>query len=48
MFFMDIDSFKANFLYFVFSYHKPDYSVNYFDRIGDDGELGYYTFTTTW
>lgn len=47
MFFMDIETFKNSFLYFVCSFYRIDNKVNYFDRAGDEGQLGYYTFSTT-
>ena len=46
-FFIDIDTFKANYLYFTVSYYRPNYIVNYYDRKNDTGTLGHYRFTTT-
>ena len=47
LFFMDIDSFKQGFLYFLISYYRDDWISSYYDRTNDDGSLARYTFTTT-
>jgi hypothetical protein len=47
-FFMDIESFKNCFLYFLIQYHRHDYITSYYDKQNDDeGKLARYTFTTT-
>ena len=46
-FFIDIESFKNCFLYFLIQYHRHDYVVSYYDRSNDDSSIKRYTFTTT-
>lgn len=47
-FFIDIDSFKANFLYCVVQMHRENFHVSYYDKQDDNGALARYTFTTTY
>lgn len=46
-FFIDIDTFKSSFLYFLVQYHRDNFKVSYYDKVGDDSSLARYTFTTT-
>jgi len=46
-FFIDIVTFKASSLYFVIQFYRSDFQTSFYDRRGDDGTLGHYTFTTT-
>jgi hypothetical protein len=46
-FFIDIDSFKTFFLYFLVQFHRDNYVVSYYDRTNDDSSLARYTFWTT-
>jgi hypothetical protein len=47
IFFIDIDSFKASFLYFLVQYYNDDFTVSYYENLNDDGGLKRYTFSTT-
>ena len=47
LFFIDINTFQASFLYFCISYYHDDWPVSYFERLNDDGSLQRYTFSTT-
>ena len=46
-FFIDIDTFRDFFLYFLIQFHRDHYEVSYYDRQNDDGSLARYTFRTT-
>ena len=47
-FFIDIETFKQYFLYFLIQYHRDNFKVSFYDRRDDDGSLARYTFTTTY
>lgn len=47
-FFMDIDTFKNSFLYFLVQYNRDNFQVSYYDMRNDVGALARYTFTTTY
>lgn len=47
IFFIDIESFKSSFLYFLVQFYRDDYKVSYYEQLNDDGKLKRYTFSTT-
>ena len=47
LFFIDIETFKSSFLYFLVQYYRDDYVVSYYEQLNDDGKLKRYTFSTT-
>lgn len=47
IFFIDIESFKSSFLYFLVQYYNDDFTVSYYENLNDDGTLKRYTFSTT-
>jgi len=44
VFFIDMDTFKASFLYFLVQYHRADWVVNYYEVLEDDGRLHKFFF----
>lgn len=46
MFFMDVNTFKNNFLYFVVTMYQQDWKTSYYFNKGDDGKLKKYLFST--
>ena len=47
IFFIDIETFKNHFLYFLIQFYRDDYVVSYYDKKNDDSRLARYQFTTT-
>ena len=41
-FFIDIETFKNHFLYFLIQFHRDDYVVSYYDKKNDDSRLARY------
>lgn len=46
-FFIDLETFKESFLYFLVQYYRPGWKVSYYEQLNDDSSLKQYTFTTT-
>lgn len=46
-FFIDMDTFKESFLYFLVQYYRPGWIVSFYEQLDDDSTLRRYHFTTT-
>lgn len=47
IFYVDIETFKANFLYFLVTFYHDDWNVSYYEQTNDDATLKRYTFSIT-
>jgi hypothetical protein len=47
LFFIDLETFKSSFLYFLIQYYRAGWKVSYYEVLDDDSSLKRYEFTTT-